>query len=224
MREEMKLQDYIRISFSQIWKNKFLIVAITLLFFLVGILYATWQNVTNTYYAKTTVYTTYGSTVQETTYATEALSGYSDVIKSKKVCERAEAIIGDASITTNYIKNVISTSYNSSSTVMTITAYSEDPVNAVKIANAVAESFVTEIQAITGSDMIQILDEAEDVRLSSNGFAGMIKTIMLAGIAGFAISIIFVVANVIFSNKIKSVEQCLDDEEEELLGIIPYIE
>ena len=223
MQEEMRLQDYIRISFAQIWKNRILIAAVTLMFFLIGILYASWQNITNTYYAKATVYTVYGTTMQETTVASEALSGYSDIIKSKKVCQRAEAIIGDADITASYIKSAISTSYNKSSTVMTISAYSENPAAALKIANAVAEAFVTEIQSITGNDRIQMLDEADDVRLSSNGLMGMINTILVFGIAGFAISIVVVAAGVIFSNKIKSVEQCLD-EDEEILGIIPFIE
>ncbi|MCI7792182.1 MAG: Wzz/FepE/Etk N-terminal domain-containing protein [Lachnospiraceae bacterium] len=224
MQEEMRLQDYIRISFSKIWKNKFLIAAVTLLFFLIGILYASWQTVTNTYYAKTTVYTIYGATTQETAAASDALSGYSDVIKSKKVCERAESIIGEADITANYIRNSITTSYNKSSTVMTIAAYSDNPVIALKIANAVAEAFVTEIQSITGNDRIQILDKADDVRLSSNGLTGVIKTVIMFGMAGFAISVVIAVAGVIFSNKIKSVEQCLDEDEEEILGIIPFIE
>lgn len=224
MQEEMKLQDYIRISASQIWKNKYLVAAITLLFLLIGILYASWQNVTNTYYAKATVYTVYGATTQEISMATSALSGYSDIIQSKKVCERAESIIGEANITADYIRNSINTSYNKTSTVMTIAAYSDQPAAAVKIANAVAEAFITEIQSITGDNKIQMLDEAEDVRLSSNGLQGMIKTIIMFGVAGMAISIVVIVGGVIFSNKIKSVEQCLDEDEEEILGIIPYVE
>ena len=122
------------------------------------------------------------------------------------------------------IRNMISASYNKSATVMTIAAYSDNRAVAVKVANAVAEAFVIEVQSITGSDRIQMLDRAEDVRMSSNGLEGMIKTIMMAGIAGFAISILVIVAIVIFSNKIKSVEQCLDEDEGEILGIIPFIE
>ena len=224
MQEEMRLQDYIRISFVNIWKNKFLIAAVTLLFLLIGILYASWQTVTNTYYAKATVYTIYGDTKQEASAVSEALTGYSDIVTSKKICVRAEALIGDANINANMIRNMISASYNKSATVMTIAAYSDNRAVAVKVANAVAEAFVIEIQSITGSDRIQMLDRAEDVRMSSNGLEGMIKTILLAGIAGFAISILVIVAIVIFSNKIKSVEQCLDEGEGEILGMIPFIE
>lgn len=224
MQEEMRLQDYIRISFVNIWKNKFLIAAVTLLFLLIGILYSSWQTVTNTYYAKATVYTIYGDSKQDASTVSEALTGYSDIVTSKKICERAEALIGDANINANMIRSMISASYNSSATVMTIAAFSDNPGTAIKVANAVAEAFVIEIQSITGSDKIQMLDKAEDVRMSSNGLTGMIKTILMAGIAGFAIGILATVVNVIFSNKIKSVEQCVDESEEEVLGIIPFVE
>ncbi len=224
MQEEMKLQDYIRISAVQVWKNKFLISAVTLLFLLIGILYASWQSFTNTYYAYATVYTTIGSTTQEAATASTALTGYSDIIQSKKVCERAESIIGDNSITASDIRSMLTTSYNKSSTVLTITAYSSNPAVAMNVANAVAEAFVTEIQTMTGNTMIQVLDKAEDVRLSSNGMAGMFKTVVMSGVIGLALSLLVTVARVVFSDRIKSVEQCLDEGEEEILGIIPYID
>lgn len=223
MQEEMKLQDYFRVIFVHIWKNKFLITAISLLFLLVGILVASWQTVTNTYYAKVTVYTVLGSTVQETTVASNVLTGYSDILTSKRVCERAASIIGDASIDADAIKNMITSSYNKSSTVMTILAYSNNPLVALKVVNAVSEAFVTEIQSITGNDRIQILDAAEDVRLSSNGMDGVMKIIILFTIIGLVGCILIIAVAVIFSDRIKTVEQCIDDEEE-ILGIIPYVE
>lgn len=223
MQEEMKLQDYVRISIINIWKNKFLIATITLLFLLLGILVSSWQVNTNIYYANATVYTVFG-TIQEIEVATDALTGYADIVRSRKVCERAEAIIGDSSINANLIRSMITSSYNKSSTVMTVSAYSANSEIAIKVANAVAEAFVIEIQSMTGSDRIQMLDEAVDARMSNNGLMGMIKTVMLAGVAGFTISIIIIIAGVIFSNKIKCVEQCFEENEDEILGVIPFIE
>lgn len=220
----MKLQDYVRLSAAGIWKNKLLIASITLLTLLVGILQASWQTVTNTYRAQATVYTVYSGTTQESAAITSALVGYSDVVTSKKVCERAEAIIGDSSVTASQIQRMISVSYNNASTVMTITSFSNSPSAALKVANAVAEAFVTEIQALTGSDKIQVLDEADNVSLTSNGMQGLLSTVIMYGVAGFAISILVIVMRVIFSTKVRSVEQCLDEGESEILGIIPYIE
>ena len=223
MQEEMKLQDYFRISCERIWKNKFLIVAATLIFMLGGILFATWQSISNTYYAKATICTMTGTTLQENSVVTDALSGYSDVATSRKVCQRAEAIVGNPGITSSQIKEMISVSSNKSGTIMTITAYSQSPSIAVNVANAVAEAFVSEIQSITGSDKIQILDSADEVRMSSNGFKGLITTVLAAGAIGFALSVVLSISGLIFSSKVKSVEQCLD-EDEDALGIIPFIE
>lgn len=224
MQEEMKLQDYARLSIMNIWKNKILIAAITLLTLLIGILFASWQTVTNTYCAKSTVYTVYSGSAQESTAMTTAFVGYSDVVKSKKVCERAEAIIGDAAITASGIQRMINVSFNSTSTVMTIMAYSNSPSTALRVANAVAEAFVIEIQAMTDSDKIQVLDSADSVSLTSNGMKGLLKTVAMYGAAGFFLSILVIVAGVIFSNKVRSVDQCLDEGESEILGIIPYID
>lgn len=223
MQEEMKLQDYLRISCERIWKNKVLIVAATLIFMLGGILYASWQSISNTYYAKATICTMTGRTLQENSIVTDALSGYSDVANSRKVCQRAESIVGDPNITAGQIKEMINVSSNKSGTIMTITAYSQSPTIAVNVANAVAEAFISEIQSITGSDKIQILDNADEVRMSSNGLKGLISTVLVAGAIGLALSIVISISGLIFSSKIKSVEQCLD-EDEEALGIIPFID
>jgi capsular polysaccharide biosynthesis protein len=224
MQDEMKLQDYIRVSWISLWKNKFLIAAVTLLFLLIGILYTSWQSATDTYYAKTTVYTAYGTTSQESTIASTVLTGYSDIIVSSKVCDRAESIIGDANITASRIKDMVSTSYNKSSTILSVYAYSEDPKEAIEVANAVAEAFVIEVQSIMASDRIQILDKADDVRLSSSGTDYVFKTILLFGIAGFALIVIFCIFTVLFTNKINCVEQCFDEGDDDVIGIIPYIE
>lgn len=223
MQEEMKLQDYIRISCERIWKNKFLIAATTLIFMMIGILYASWQSITNTYYAKSTICTITGATAEENSVVTDALAGYSDVAKSTKVCKRAESIVGNPNITAGVIKEMISVSSNKTGTILTVTAYSESPSAAISVANAAAEAFVAEIQSITDSDKIQILDNAEDVRMSSNGLKGMLTTVIMAGVIGLALSIVLSISGLFFSSKIKGVEQCLD-EGEEVLGIIPFID
>lgn len=223
MQEELKLHEYVRIFLRDIFKNKFIIAAVTLLFLLVGVLYVSWQTVTNTYNAKTTIYTAYGTTTQETAMAASAMTGYSDIITSRKVLERAEAIIGDPKISASSIKKMISTSFNKSSTVMTVTAASHNPSVSIRASNAVAEAFVAEMQMITDSDRIQVLDRAEDVRISNNGFTGLVKTVVGFGLAGMVLTIAVIVISVLFSNKIMTVEQCMDIEEDDVLGIIPFV-
>lgn len=224
MQYEMKLQDYARIAWINIWKNRVMIFAVTLLFFFAGTLFASLNPNKNIYSARASVYTAAGSSTQETTVTSGALRGYADVLKSRKVCERAESIIGDPNLNANMIRNMISVSYNNSSTVMTIVARSADRDMAVKAANGAAQAFVIEIQSIVESDKIQILDVAGSASLSSRGIDALIKTMVVSAFAGFVLCIAAVVAGVLFSNKIKSVEQCLDGDENEVLGMIPFIE
>lgn len=224
MQDEMRLQDYLRISWVEIWKNKAMIFAVSLLFFLVGVLFASLNPERNMYSAKASVYTIAGSNTQETTVTSSALRGYSDILKSKKVCDRAESIIGDASINANMIKRMISASYNNSSTVMTIYARAENPEIAEKIANGAAQAFVIEIQSIVESDKIQILDKANGSEISVRGIDSMIKTVVIFGLAGICLCIAIIILGVLLSNKIKTVEQCLDEDEGEILGMIPFAE
>jgi hypothetical protein len=47
---------------------------------------------------------------------------------------------------------------------------------------------------------------------------------LLFGIAGFALIVIFCIFTVLFTNKINCVEQCFDEGDDDVIGIIPYIE
>ena len=76
---------------------------------------------------------------------------------------------------------------------------------------------------ITDSDRIQVLDRAEDVRISNNGFTGLVKTVVGFGLAGMVLTMAVIVISVLFSNKIMTVEQCMDIEEDDVLGIIPFV-
>jgi capsular polysaccharide biosynthesis protein len=224
MLEEMRLQDYIRIILSKLWKNKFIISAFTLLFLLVGMLYATLQTIENVYYAQTTIYMASGITTQDTTVSSALLSGYSDIITSRKVCERAEAIVGNSEITADDIKKMISITSNKTSTILTITAYSDSGTDAVEVANALADAFVMEAQSMTNSTSIQVLDKALTSHIYNDGFQGMLYDIILFGLVGLALCVVVVVLNVLFTNRLTSVEQLADADEDDVIGIIPYVE
>lgn len=226
MQEEMRIQDYIRLSWRNICKNLRLIAWVAILFLLIGTLVASLGSVENEYTAKTTVYIVTSSANKDVSAAAAtatAISGYSEIVKSNKVCERAASIISDASVDAKVIKNIVSASFNKSSTIMTVSAKSGNPQIAKLVANAVAESFVEEVHMTLGSDMIRVLDKANEVSLSNDGIKGFVSTVAMAGIAGIAGCVALIVVFTVFSNKISCVEQCLDEEDSEVLGIIPFI-
>lgn len=221
MKDEISLQDLLRLSISSIWRNKLVIGAATILFLLVGILYASVQSVTNIYYAKATITSAIYGSYQDSVTVSNAMENYSGVLTSRKVCERAEALIGDSKISADYIMSMIESSINGSSTIMSVYAYSSDPKTCVLVANAVAEAFVIEIQGITGSDAIQILDASQTAHISADGYMSLIKKIMMMAAAGFVLSCLYFICLEIFSTKVKTIEQCSGPEGDELLGVIP---
>ena len=75
MQYEMKLQDYARIAWINIWKNRVMIFAVTLLLFFAGTLFASLNPNKNIYSARASVYTAAGSNTQETTVTSGALRG-----------------------------------------------------------------------------------------------------------------------------------------------------
>ena len=224
MKDEIHLMDLVRLSVQSIWRNKIIIAIISVIFLIIGILYASTQPVMNCYYASATIYSAIYGSYQESVTVSNAIDEYSGVLSSAKVCQRAEALIGDSNITATDIQRMISSKVNSTSTIMTVSTYSDNPETSVKVANAVAEAFVIEIQGITGSDAIQILDESQTAYLSSNGYSDLVKRVFTITIAGFVLGCVFFVGREILTDKIKTVDQCMGAMGDELLGVMPLIE
>lgn len=221
MNEEIGLEDF-RLSLIELWKKKFLIIAAALLCFLIGLLVTFNMNVPSTYVARATVYSAFYGSYEESVDAAVAMVNYSEVLTSNKVCERAASIIGDANITATDIKSMISGGTSTSSIVMGINAISDNPQVAMVVANAVAESFVIEIRTVTGSEAIQVLDEAKTAMIANNGSNTVWKIRILAFIVGGGLSTVFIFFKELFSDKIKSMKQ-VENYEENVLGIIPTI-
>lgn len=219
MNEEIQFED-IKIAFIALWKNKLLIIAVTLLGALLGLLLTSNKTNEETYRATATVYCATYSSQRDADADVYAMVNYSDVVTSKKVCQRAEAIIGNSSINASMIQYMISTGFSSSSYIMKIYADTNDPDVAIEVANAVAEAFVIEISSITGSDSIQLLDKAEGCyRYASNSLT---KTRILYAFAACFIICAAIMCKELFSNNVKSIAQCIGkDDADIIIGIIP---
>lgn len=223
MKDEIRLLDLIKLGLQSIWRNRLMVGVISGLFMIIGILWASMQPVTNGYYASATIYSAIYGSYQESVTVSNAIDEYSGVLNSMKVCQRAEALIGDSSIKAEDIQQMISSRLNNTSTIMTVGAYSNNPAVSMKVANAVAEAFVIEIQGITGSDAIQILDEAQKVVVAENGYARFVKKVIAMTLIGFVIGCLCFVCLEVFSTRLKTIEQCSGSMGDELLGVIPMI-
>jgi capsular polysaccharide biosynthesis protein len=106
---------------------------------------------------------------------------------------------------------------------MTISVTNTDYDLAIEIANAVAEAFVIEMRSITGSDAIQVLDQASVARLKEDGVHELWKLRALFFIAGMALACAYFFVKEFFSDKIRSLRQ-VEIYEDKILGIIPLLE
>ncbi|MEE1101391.1 MAG: hypothetical protein U0K86_07900 [Agathobacter sp.] len=220
MNDEIRFEDF-KLAFISLWKRKFLIILISLVAFLIGILVTITADSKNTYSAMSSVYGAIYGSYEESTDATSAMLSYADVLTTKKVCERAESILGNSNITANDIQEMISSEYSSDSIILKIWATSDDPETSVNVANAVGEAFVIEMKNIIGSDAIQMLDYADKYFVANDGVKSLWTKRLLFGLVGFAGSCIVFFVLELFTDKLKSVEQCVFDENDVILAILP---
>ncbi|WP_455714728.1 YveK family protein [Anaerosporobacter sp.] len=223
MGDEIQLED-IKLSIFALWEKKLLIIAMTILTFLVGLFLTYDTQPINTYQASTTVYSVaYGKT-KESLNSSIALISYADIVTSTRVCERAALLISETvDVDASSIQSMIGVRAVSDS-VIEIGAVSTNPQLSILVTNAVAEAFVREITSITSNDTIQILDSAEYGILSGDGHKDLLKKRILFGMIGFVLSCGWIIISELTSNRVKSIVQCIDQDENEILGIIPYTE
>lgn len=220
MNEEIRFQDF-KLALISLWRKKVLIIAITILAFLIGILVTLTADSRNIYRAQSSVYGAIYGSYEESSDATRAMLNYADVLTSRKVCERAESIIGDSNITASDIQKMISSQYSADSILLDIYAYSNQPEVAISVANAVAQAFVIEMQNLLGSDAVQMLDSADNYQLHENGLRNLWLKRMIFGLVGLVASCAVFFVLELFSDKLKSVEQCVADEDDVVLAILP---
>lgn len=220
MNDEIRFEDF-KLAFLNLFTRKLLIISVTLISFLVGILITITADSSNTYKAMSSVYGAIYGSYEESSDATTAMLSYADVLTTKKVCERAESILGDASISSEQIQQMISTEYSSDSIILKIWIESDKPETAINVANAVGEAFVIEMQTILGSNAVQMLDTADKYYIAHDGVKNIWILRGIFAVAGFVGSCAILFAMELFSDKLKSVEQCIFDEDDIVLAILP---
>ena len=214
----------VKLAFLAIFKRYKLVAAVTLLGALIGLLVVTVMPVQSVYSTTASVYSaTYGS-YEEAVDGVSAMVNYSDVVTSTKVCERAAAAIGDTQLTAVDIQRMISSYMNDNSYILYISANSVDPDRAKIVANAVASAFVEEINNITGLNAVQVLDEANDSNLYRYDSTSRKKVLAVIVGISFALICAYIALLELFSGKVKSVEQCMEEDPDEIIGIIPKFE
>jgi len=201
-------------------RNKLLILLVTAAGLFTGLLYSARQPAAEYgYEATVTLSVAYGQNLGQITGNT-VISSYSEIVTGSMVCERAAELLAGEKVTGEQIRRMISVSAGNNSYVLKISARNESPRLAILAANAVADSFIAQVSVITGSNTIQVLDQARTAEAVSLG--GNISFRLLAPVAAFIMICVLLIAGELITDRARSVKQCLIDEGE-LLTVIPKV-
>ncbi|MCL2426023.1 MAG: hypothetical protein FWD05_06770 [Oscillospiraceae bacterium] len=218
--QEFTFED-IKMLIHAIYKSKLLIFLITLAGLCAGLFFHARNPVTYTYNATSTVSVVFDIGMTPGQLAgTGVLSGFAEIITSYRVAEYGAHLLSDESITASELINMINVNERAGAPILRIVATNESPRLAILAANAAAESFVSQVAFITGTQSIEMLDPAREANLTLS-VAGRNIAIM-APIVAFFMSIALVIFIELYTGKIRSVKQCAADMGE-IIAVIPKL-
>lgn len=218
---EITVEDY-KALILVLFKNKLLIFIFTIAGLCAGMFYFARQPIAYTYNATATVSVVFDAGVNQGQFTgIGVIAGYADIITSYRVAAYAASILESEGITAEQIQNMTTKGVGQNSPIMSITARNASPRLAIMTANAVAESFVTQIAIITGNNSIQVLDAARTANISISPLSHQIR--LIAPVAAFIIACVLIVIIELSSGKIRSVRQCVTDINE-LAAVIPKVD
>ena len=214
-------------------KKIWFILIMAALFFMMGFGY-TINIGEDRYSAYATVYAAADGSYVDAANAVTAMNAYLNVASSYKVSQRAALLMGRANITGEDVKNSTSVNssstrsetstasfMNSSATIITFYATTNDPDLSMEMADAMAQSYALEMNEILDKDSVKMLDNAVNAEVSYNAKMAAWRTRIIAAAAGFLLACILVVACEIFDSKVRTVREATIKNAIPIIGIIP---
>ena len=174
----------------------------------------------NIYAANSSIYAASYASYQETVQGMNIMRDYVNIIRSRKVADRASSYMSQ-DISPNEIMTMVWANYESDSKIITLTASSADPALAIAVVNAVADAFIQEIASITAVESVKVLDSAYSARLVTDAqLEAMRLRIIIAAIAVLAV-ICLIAVLAAFDTRVAFPAEATLSGKIELLGIIP---
>lgn len=234
MRYKKEIEIDVGRCFRALWKKKLFILTLTILFTVVGFA-ITLEERQNLYSSTATVYSVSSGSYTESKTGISAMNDYIEVATSHKVCQRAAYMLGHKGIDADTVMKSISVRESESSSgsssqymqndsaIIIISAKTNDANISMEMADAVAEAFVMEMENILGMDSVQILDEAYDYEVASNGSHERWKIRIVFTALGLILSCCVIVFFEIFDVYIRTIREGSIRGELPVIGVIPEI-
>jgi capsular polysaccharide biosynthesis protein len=224
--EEVDLLDYLFV----IRRNKWIIIVVTLLSIIISAV-ASFYFITPIYETSTSLIVSKRATatldgsgriqIQDVEMDRMLAETYAKIIKSRRVLDSVISKLG-LNISATGLANKIQVTPEGNTEIINISVKDRDPVEAAKIANEVANSFVNNIIELMKIDNISIIDKANVPSTPVSPKKGV--NIVVGGTAGFILSILLVFLKEALDRTIKTEDDIKDHLGLPILGIIPELE
>ena len=235
----MNFKRIVNIDFRRcgigLWKSRYFVLLTAVLGAVLGVLAAVFVIPKDSEYTATAnVYCiSYGS-YSESVSGTDVMRTYSGIIKSRRVAERAAALIADPNITARDVYDQISVDslyfqgvtyiYENNTPIISMHAVNENEYYAVSVVNAVADAFVQEVNSLSDTEAVRVLDYAIDGDLAYNAMQTCILVVLLGAVIGFVLACIIILGKIIFTERVISVDDAGLYGQMKVIGIIPQFE
>lgn len=231
---ELETADYdilenVKVAFYRLLKKRYVVALFTLAGLMVSFIYFLFAGVETNYRSSATIFSAVYGSYQDSSDGVTVMNTYAGLLNSSRVCERAVANLNRSDISAQMLRSMVntgkiyisgaSTASKSYGYELTLVVTQDSPDNVVEITNAMAKAFTDEINDLLGTSSLQVLDEAQ--WYSSYNTRNYQMIILVAGLAGFALSAGVIFLKEFFSSKVYSVAQC-EMKKENILGLIPY--
>lgn len=230
MNYENELEIDLGRCFRALVKKWWFMAVMAVLFGIAG-LALTLEKEDDIYSATSSVYVMSAESYSQTQVGITAMNAYSDIATSMKVCERAALLMGVENVTGEKImeattvstgeESVASAYVQKNSTVMTVTCQSNNPVEAMEMAQAVAEAFVMEMENITGTDAVRMLDKPYAYKVAYDATQNQWMIRIVAFLFGGVFAAAIIVLAEIFDTKARTIRECTMKDELPIIGVIP---
>lgn len=223
----MEEQIDLKSIFKMFWDRKLGIIAIILIFAVIGYVYTTFF-VNPVYTATATAILTSnaeseegsngGVTPTEVTLNNSLLSTYREIAKSETVVNTVISNLG-LNISADSLKNQISVTSATNTQVIQISVENADSSLAAKIANEIREVFTQRVAEIYDMENIKPLDDAKVPTTPSN--INHKKDIMMFVAIGIVVAIAYVIIANLLDNTVKTAKDIEDITGLPVLAEIP---
>lgn len=230
MKYENEMEIDVGRCFRALLKKWWFMAAMAVLFGIAG-LALTLEKEDDIYAASSSVYVMSPESYSLTQMGITAMNAYVDIATSMKVCDRAALLMGAADVTGEEIKkatsvstgkeDLVSSYIQQNTTVLTISCQSNNPVEVMEMSQAVAEAFVIEMENITGTDAVRLLDKPYTYETAYDATQHQWMIRIIAFLFGGVFAAAIIVFGEIFDTKARTIRECTMGDELPVIGVIP---